>query len=238
MPYSSCWSDILRSNYLSGNLVLFVDLRTGGYADLSSYARTVTLATAGSAAQQKRVTAGKALDMNGPGSGAVGAGAYLSIADAAALNLNPSGTVFVALRTEVGLGNGSAARLAQKRGAGGTAWDLYESAANTLAIYDGTVLHGIGTNLSWPTARTITAAFTNGSVPLGYENGIQLALPVEQAAWVSANAAEPVTLANYYTGAQARAGVSWLAFALFSALLTPQEIAQLHADWMTSTKVL
>jgi hypothetical protein len=234
MALSNCWSDVLRTYYLDGNLVLFVDLRTGGYADLSSYARTVTLTNAARPSYWKTRTDGKGLDFSGVTGTSSG---YLSIATAAALDLRPSGTIAVFMRTEKGYGGSS--RLAFKRNPGvSCAYDIYDAGAayattGRLTASDGATAHDLG-SFSWPGARSLIVSFATGAVPWGYANGVRLTPPATL--WASTADATSVVLPGA-TGSAVE-GAVWWGWALFSTRLSGLEIAQLHSDFMTSAHVL
>lgn len=232
--YSNCFSDVLRSHYYT-DLACFIDLRTGSYQDLSNYARVMTLATAAAAQPpyDKTRTRGKGRSMGGAGPG-VGNGGYITTPHTAELNLQPSGTIACFFRTEAGMGNAAGARLCWKRGAA-TAYDLHESGVNSLGIYDGITTHALGT-VVWATTRSIAASFTVGAAPLGYQNGVRLALPVSL--WAPGASVDALYLANASTGGLTYPPVAWWCFLLFAARLTGAEIAQLHTDFMKSTFAL
>lgn len=186
----------------------------------------MTLTNAARPAQWPTQTQGKGLDVGG----VTGGTGYLSTPNAAALNLNPSGTILCFVRTEVGMTAG--ARYAWKRTGGVTSYDLNESSgAGTLSLYDGATAHALGA-YSIPTMRSIGASFTVGSAPYGYCNGVLLAPPVSL--WNPGADANSLYLANASTGTLGVPGVGWHCFLLFNARLTGAEISQLHSDFMWS----
>ncbi len=224
MSIASAFSDVIRANWASCQLV--VDLRTGSYQDLSSYARVVTLTNAARPPQWPVQTQGKGLDVGG----VIGGTGYLSTPHAAELNLNPNGTIMCFVRTEFGMTAG--VRYAWKRTGGVSAYDLYEnSGAGALSLYDGATSHALGP-YSMPTMRSIGASFSVGLVPLGYSNGVRLSLPASL--WAPGNDVGPLYLANASTGGLGQPGAGWHVFLLFNARLTSAEISQLHNDFLTA----
>jgi hypothetical protein len=227
MAFSNCWSDVLRANWAT--LSCFVDFRTGTYADLSSYARAMTLNVAAPPEQWENLTRGRGLDM----AGTAAAAGYLSTPSAAALNLSPSGTIVAFPRSERRFVQN--ARLAWKRNIGvSCAYDWYDSAvtgsaAGAMGIYDGTTAHVLGA-IPWATARSLATVFTVGSPPTGFVNGVRLAPPATL--WAPQVDVSAVNLPG--PAASGAPGVGWLCFLLFAAALTNAEIMQLHADFAWS----
>jgi hypothetical protein len=225
MAYSSCWSDVLRSNW--ANLQLFIDLRTGSYQDLSSNVRVVTLTPAARLPQWGTRTRGKSLDL----AGVAGATGYLSIPSAAELDLRPSGTIVLFPRSERGYGG--AMRLAFKRNIGiSCAYDLYDGAGaggltGILTAYDGATSHNLNT-FSWPTTRSLAVSFSAGLVPTGYCNGDPLTPP----ATLWAGQADATALYLPGNSAMGVPGAGFWGWLFFSTRLTGAEIAQLHADFL------
>ena len=227
MSYRSAWSDVIRANWAS--LVCFIDLRTGSYQDLSSYARAVTFTVGTYPPQWPTQTQGKGLDVGGVPAGA----GRLSTPHAAELNLQPSGTVACFTRTEFGFVAGS--RIAWKRTGAVSSYDCYEgtggSGIGALKNYDGASDHVLGA-YSIPTVRSLATSFTIGAIPAGYANGVQIGPAV--AVWNPGVDAGALYLANSNAGASGSPGVGWHCFLLFNARLTGAEIAQLHADFEQS----
>jgi hypothetical protein len=232
VAFSNCWSDVLRTYW--ANLQLFVDLRTGLYADLSSNSRVVSATNAARPIQSETRVSGKALDFAGVTGTNNG---YLSVPTAAALDLRPSGTIVILVRSEKGCGGNG--RLAVKRNVGvSCAYDVYDagtalSPTGTLTAYDGATSHNLG-NFIWPNARSLTVSFTSGSIPWGYMNGYPLTAPATL--WASTADASSV----YLPGASGSvvSGVAWWGWLLFDVRLTGAEIAQLHTDFVKSGHVL
>jgi hypothetical protein len=230
MTIQAAWSDVIRSNWAS--LVLFIDLRTGSYQDLSSYARAVTLTNAARPPQWPSQTQGKGLDVGGTAASQ----GYLSVAHAAELNLNPSGTIACFVRDEFGMATN--AIYTYKRTAGvSCAYQLYErNSAGSLGLFDGTTGHILGA-YSIPLMRSVAAAFTNGNVPIGYVNGVRLSPPATLWSPLGAEAAA-LYLANSVGATNGTPGAGWHCFLLFSSQLTGAEISQLHSDFVASPYVL
>lgn len=224
MSISAAWSDVIRSNWASCQLL--IDLRTGSYADLSGNARAVTLTNAAPIPQWGTRTKGKSLDLGG----ITGAAGVLSTPTAAALDLRPSGTIAMFPRSERGFGAG--ARLAWKRNVGvSCAYDIYDNTGNgALIAYDGGLSIALGT-FSWPTTRSIIVTFTTGVPPLGYVNGVRLAVPGFN--WSGQADASSVYLPG--PGSAVLPGVGWWGWAFFNTRLSGVEITQLHTDFMNST---
>lgn len=228
---SAAWSDVIRANWATCQL--FIDLRTGGYQDLSDNARVVTLTNAARPPQWPTQTQGKGLNVGGVAGGT----GYLSTPHAAALNLNPNGTIVAFARTEFGFGSGG--RIAWKRTGGTSSYDFYESVGGSgtgvLGLYDGVASHSLG-GYSIPNMRSVCTSFTVGAVPWGYANGVRLAVPVS--IWNPGNDGGPLYLANTNTGGLGQPGAGWHAFLLFSTRLSGAEISQLHSDFMESAHYL
>lgn len=223
MSYANCWSDVLRARF--SELQLFIDLRTGSYQDLSSYARVVTLTDPVGPAQWQNRTRGRSVSW----SGAFGMCGWFSTPNAAELNLAPSGTIVELLRTDTPIGAG--ARYAYKRnGVVTVAYDMFENTgAGGLALYDGNTVHALGT-LTLPTVRSVAASFTAGSAPFGYQNGVLLVPPATL--WAPLGVDNSVLYLP--AGGVTPPGVGWHAFLLFNARLTGAEISQLYNDFLAS----
>lgn len=233
MAFSNAWSDVIRTNWATCQL--FIDLRTGGYQDLSSNARVVTLTNAGVGRPPmwETRTIGKGYDLGG----VVGNSGSLSVPSAAELNLQPSGTVVALLRSEQYFYQ--YARLAYKRDIGvSCAYDIYDSAVVgsstcTLNAYDGVTSHVVG-SFPWPTARSISVSFTTGAPPYGYINGSRMSPPA--GLWNSSAGATVVALPGAVGAAVP--GVGYIGWLLFNTRLSGAEISQLHNDFMESAHYL
>lgn len=120
-------------------------------------------------------------------------------------------------------GNTVGQRIISKRDGGGTAYDFYLSAANTLSVFNGTISTTIAPVASVHRARSLAVVLTNGSVGRFFVNGGYAAPGVNVANVV--NYAGTVYLANLLGASQLKSGLQG-AF-VFGSVLTDEQISDL-----------
>ena len=221
MPYSSCWSDVLRSHYYT-DLVLFHDYRTGTLLDQGPNGLN---GTAVLPLEWQVPTIGKNVSpANGRQPGT--ASGYVSVADNVALRLATTGTLiaFVAAMPITG----TRCLIAK---ADGALWNYILVATATQLIFQD---NGGGRALNFVLprdTRMIGCTFSNGVAPNFYVNG-DFAGAAAANCVITTGVGPTLQIGNLYNTVD---GFDTMAVVLiFSSMLTGAENSQLYNDFMGS----
>lgn len=221
--YSDCWSDVLRSHYLT-DLVLFHDYRKGLYTPgLDQYARTAAMAA-------------DKWQSGAPGKAAVSRdGGYVSVVDggvAPELRLAAAGTIVVFARP--GGWPYTAARRIVYKVTGANGYDFAIANVTQLSIWCNGVSSVEASGSSLAACVMVGVTWVAGAVPKFYGNGVFRAN--------GNNAINPLTDGSTLWIGSAGGALNMVpviqAVTMFSAQLTGAEISQLHADFMNSAHYL
>jgi len=161
-------------------------------------------------------------------------GGSIQVADGEELRLPRAATLWFAARKFQALAAEVGARVMAKEDAGGRCWDLSIGAANRLDLADGTNTRTM-TAAALSGARTIGIRWSTGGTPQLFTDG---AYQVDATgAVVPTDNDAPVYLGNSYLGTQGSFANEYGCWAIFPALLTPENLRDLHAAWVRITSI-
>lgn len=230
MPFSSCWSDVLRSHY-NTDLVLFHDYRTGTMLDQGL---NVLNGTAVQPVEQERSTRGKMIDpSNGiPVGGTAG---YVNVADNAVLRLATTGTLIAFGRLYPTTGS---RMLISKASVALWNYIIYYSTA-TLGFIENTGVSKTCAYATTQSTRMIGCTFLTANPVSFYANGNLAGVSVANCT-ITTGAGPSLQIGNsLWGGAVGINGTHPVTVALiFSSILTGAEISQLYNDYIASGFVL